>query len=398
MKPSSGRLAKRLSAVALGFLLAVSTPALAQQTPQSRLQGLQEQMFEFLQNSDYPGVLAVVREIRSLEVPVPESVLYAEGLSLLAIGRAQEAEWLLGNHLERASPDSLFYGEISQLYSAAQKASGTAAGGQSEATGRADAAPAQTPRPAPVAGGADPATSQVGGQVGSQAAGSQVGSDTQTARAQPTTGPLPGNIATEWELQNNPDAREWTRIRYSEEPRVFQTFLDRYPGSRFVPAARQRQESLIKRLGRRGYESYRSGDYAAARETWRTAADYGNDYAQTMLGFLYDQGLGVPQNSAEAIRWFEMAAKQGNITAQTNLGVLYYEGRGVQQDSRRALEWLLQGAEQGNQEAQVRLGTLYQYGRGNVPQNLNEAKRWFRLAADQGSTEASAQLRLLGGS
>ncbi len=391
MKLLSPNLAKPVLALAFGLALALLTeasPARAQLSLQAKQDGLQEQLFEFLQQSDYAGALAVVREIRNLDLPVPESVLYAEGLSLLATGRAQEAEWLLANHLEQAGPGSLFYSEIRELHEAARKATGSATAAPA-VTGQATGQAANQPSPS-----VGPSPSEE--RPPSDPAGQAVRDDTRAAVAQPPSGPLPRDIATEAELENNPGAREWTRIRYNDDPRDFESFVARYPQSRFVPVAEQRRDSLITNLGRRGYESYRQGDYAAARQTWLSAADYGNDYAQTMLGFMYDQGLGVPRDSREALRWFEMAAEQGNVTAQTNLGVLYYEGRGVPQDSRQALEWLLQGAEQGDKAAQLRLGTLYQYGRGNVPQNLIEAIRWFRLAAEQGSEQAAEQLRLLG--
>ncbi len=50
------------------------------------------------------------------------------------------------------------------------------------------------------------------------------------------------------------------------------------------------------------------------------AADQGDADAQLNLGFMYDHGEGVPQNYAEAVRWYRMAADQGNAIAQHNLG------------------------------------------------------------------------------
>jgi hypothetical protein len=44
---------------------------------------------------------------------------------------------------------------------------------------------------------------------------------------------------------------------------------------------------------------------------------------------MYDNGEGVPENDAEAVRWFRLAAEQGNALAQSNLGVMYANGEGV---------------------------------------------------------------------
>jgi TPR repeat protein len=51
---------------------------------------------------------------------------------------------------------------------------------------------------------------------------------------------------------------------------------------------------------------------------------------------MYDNGEGVPQDKAEAVRWYRLAADQGDAQAQTNLGVKYAMGEGVLQDNVQA--------------------------------------------------------------
>ena len=41
---------------------------------------------------------------------------------------------------------------------------------------------------------------------------------------------------------------------------------------------------------------------------------------------------GVPEDDAEAVRWFRLAAEQGGATAQYNLGLMYGDGEGVLED------------------------------------------------------------------
>ena len=65
------------------------------------------------------------------------------------------------------------------------------------------------------------------------------------------------------------------------------------------------------------------------------------------LGALYWQGRGVPQDFAEAARWFQLAAKQGYAKAQAALGDLYLVGWGVPRDNRAAQIWFRKAAEQG---------------------------------------------------
>ncbi len=53
---------------------------------------------------------------------------------------------------------------------------------------------------------------------------------------------------------------------------------------------------------------------------------------QYNLGTLYENGLGVKQDNAEAVKWFPKAAEQGDANAQFNLAVLYHNGQGVKQN------------------------------------------------------------------
>ena len=51
----------------------------------------------------------------------------------------------------------------------------------------------------------------------------------------------------------------------------------------------------------------------------RLSADQGNATAQYSLGISYSIGLGVPQDDAEAVRWYRLSAEQGDADAQYNL-------------------------------------------------------------------------------
>ena len=53
------------------------------------------------------------------------------------------------------------------------------------------------------------------------------------------------------------------------------------------------------------------GDYATALHLLRPLADQGNAQAQFKLGSMYDDGHGVAQSDAEALKWYRMAADQG---------------------------------------------------------------------------------------
>ena len=80
------------------------------------------------------------------------------------------------------------------------------------------------------------------------------------------------------------------------------------------------------------------GDYATAERLFRLLAEQGNAAAQFNLGVMYNDGRGVPQNDAEAVKWFRKAADQGAAPAQFNLGNMYNDGRGVPQNDAEAVK------------------------------------------------------------
>ena len=54
----------------------------------------------------------------------------------------------------------------------------------------------------------------------------------------------------------------------------------------------------------------------------KALADQGDAIAQYNVGFMYDTGNGVPENDAEAVKWYRKAADQGLAKAQFNLLIL----------------------------------------------------------------------------
>ncbi len=123
-------------------------------------------------------------------------------------------------------------------------------------------------------------------------------------------------------------------------------------------------------------------DYATALRLWRGFAEQGDAKAQIKLGLMYELGQGVPQDNAEALRWYRLAADH-DATAQFNLGSMYEfgnDGLGAAQDYAEAFKWYLRAADQGDANAQFRLGTMYEQGHG-VPQDYILAYMHYDLAA-----------------
>jgi S1-C subfamily serine protease len=109
----------------------------------------------------------------------------------------------------------------------------------------------------------------------------------------------------------------------------------------------------------RAWSAYDAGQFDEALRIWQTLADQGDANAQINLGAMYDNGKGVPEDPATAVKWYSLAALQGNRQAQYYLGLMYASGRGVALDMSAATEWYFKAAQQGFAKAQFNLGLLY---------------------------------------
>ena len=88
-------------------------------------------------------------------------------------------------------------------------------------------------------------------------------------------------------------------------------------------------------------------------ETTKLLAEQGYTDAQANLGFMYMIGLGVPENDAEAVKWFRLAAEQGNAEAQHNLGVMHFTGNDDPVNYMAAFVWYSVAADQGYEDAKT---------------------------------------------
>lgn len=87
----------------------------------------------------------------------------------------------------------------------------------------------------------------------------------------------------------------------------------------------------------RGRADHTTGQNAVRRNSlWAEHGDV-SDYFN--LGYMYDIGWTVPQDYAEALKWYRKAADHGYPQAQYKLGVMYYKGQGVTRNIAEAYVW-----------------------------------------------------------
>lgn len=199
------------------------------------------------------------------------------------------------------------------------------------------------------------------------------------ARAQFSLGQL---YAAGASVEQDPvEAHKWANLAvamsFGRGRTEFAEFRDQVGGTltpaRLAEAQQRAREWLDERGGPQRFLS------REVREFW-TRAERGDSQAQDVVGTIYAEGLGAPQDYAEAVKWYRLAAAQGHARAQYNLGVMSLQGLGVPQDPAGAVEWFRKAAERGTADAQFALGVLYSEGAG-VPQDRGEAFKWLTVAA-----------------
>ncbi len=127
---------------------------------------------------------------------------------------------------------------------------------------------------------------------------------------------------------------------------------------------------------------------AEAARWFQRATEGGLVPAQFRLGGLYEKGIGVKKDLDAARRLYLLAANAGHGKAMHNLAVLFAEGIDGKPDFRNALQWFRKAAALGVMDSQFNLAVLSARGVG-MPQNLAESYKWFALAARDGDKDAA---------
>lgn len=124
----------------------------------------------------------------------------------------------------------------------------------------------------------------------------------------------------------------------------------------------------------------------------------GNGKASLALGLCYYyHHAGILRdysNYERAFQYFKKAEARGVTDAYLWLGECYLKGRGVDQDEKKAIDYFQKGAEETSDMAKYcmsEIASCYLFGYGvGVRRNLGDAKSWYKLAADNGDTQAQS--------
>lgn len=138
------------------------------------------------------------------------------------------------------------------------------------------------------------------------------------------------------------------------------------------------------------FANFQKGDYASAVTVFRKYAKVGDLSAMNALGYCFETGCGVQQNTTRAVVWYNKAAKEGFALAQQNLGELFSGRSNHSVDYQESSKWYRKAATQGLAWSQYKLAMFYKTGDGVVA-DVKKYQDWLQKAVDQGLEEAIAE-------
>lgn len=136
---------------------------------------------------------------------------------------------------------------------------------------------------------------------------------------------------------------------------------------------------------------YKNKDYSTAYKLFKYLADDGFAPSYSMLGYCYQDGLGVAKDEDLMVEYYQKAIDNGDTWISYNLGDYYYNKN--RYDKALSLYTLCSGTDNVyRSDAYYMMGKINEEGRG-IPVNLNKAIQSYRKSVEY-STELECNARL----
>lgn len=113
---------------------------------------------------------------------------------------------------------------------------------------------------------------------------------------------------------------------------------------------------------------------------WFTlAAEQNNSNAQYNIAVMYLNGIGVVKDAEQAVVWFLKAANNGDVSAQFTLGIILFNGQlNVPQNTAEAYKWFTLAGAGGHQSAAANAVLVQELlPPGQVVAMQDAAKAWI---------------------
>lgn len=95
-----------------------------------------------------------------------------------------------------------------------------------------------------------------------------------------------------------------------------------------------------------------------------------------------------------AISWYKKAIEHGYVPAYHDLGYIYENGIGVSADADIAIMYYKGGAALNDVDCMRAHGNIYNFS-GLVAANTQEARYWYKRAADEGDKDSELFFSML---
>ncbi|MCO6498607.1 MAG: sel1 repeat family protein [Chitinophagaceae bacterium] len=138
----------------------------------------------------------------------------------------------------------------------------------------------------------------------------------------------------------------------------------------------------------KGQDAYGKQNFTEAFKWYSEAANRGSADAMAMLGYMYEEGQGVPASEEEAIKWYKKAAEKNQPGAFYQLAQIYNHNTPNVTVQTEAFYWYKKAAEAGNPGAMFRIAGIYANERDFLKYE-KDAFVWYKKAADAGHGEAA---------
>ena len=115
--------------------------------------------------------------------------------------------------------------------------------------------------------------------------------------------------------------------------------------------------------------------------------------ATMALARIYEEGIGVDKNPAEAFKNYLACAELGDVEAMALVGNCYLYGEGVKKDTKAAFGWNEKAAMEGNERAIRNVAISYDFGTG-VKRNAQNAIEWYKKLLEKIGNDRFAKYRI----
>jgi TPR repeat protein len=135
------------------------------------------------------------------------------------------------------------------------------------------------------------------------------------------------------------------------------------------------------------YGAFQRGYFLTALSLALPRAESGDPVAQTLIGEIYRDGLGVARNMKKAAQWYGFAAEAGNREAQFAYANLLLQGSGVDENKEAGEIFMRRAAEAGHGRASFNLAQIITAKRPTWA-GFKEALPFYAKAAETGVADA----------